>query len=177
MGPVAPQPQARPRIPVNLPPSAASSATLGPNTAAFRLLIVLNLEQHNDPAITSILLTVRHLDHWGINRRIASETSQRARCRGGLRDRGRRRRRTDATRAVTTRPATTCGSRAQSVGVLTGLGGGAGQPAERIRNCVLHPERTSPTDDFVPTPVICGRTQFSREKYVSPPATPRDAAS
>ena len=64
MGPVAPQPQARPRIPVNLPPSAASSTTLGPNTAAFRLLIVLNLEQHNDLAITSILLTVRHLDHW-----------------------------------------------------------------------------------------------------------------
>ena len=72
MGPVAPQPRARPRIPVDPPPSAASSAILGPNTAVFRLLIALNLEQHNDPAITSILLTVRHPHHWGINRRTTS---------------------------------------------------------------------------------------------------------
>ncbi|ERH23161.1 hypothetical protein HMPREF1979_01916 [Actinomyces johnsonii F0542] len=36
----------------------------------------------------------------------------------------------------------------------------------RIGNCVSHPERTSPADDWGLPPVVCGTTQFSIDRYV-----------
>lgn len=43
---------------------------------------------------------------------------------------------------------------------------GAERSAMRVEDCVFRPERTSPANDWGPPPVVCGRTQFSRDKYV-----------
>ena len=44
--------------------------------------------------------------------------------------------------------------------------GGAERSAMRVEDCVFRPERTSPANDWGPPPVVCGRTQFSWDKYV-----------
>ena len=44
--------------------------------------------------------------------------------------------------------------------------GGVERSAMRVEDCVFRPERTSPANDWGPPAVVCGRTQFSRDKYV-----------
>lgn len=50
-------------------------------------------------------------------------------------------------------------------------GGTDWTPRARIGNCGFRPGRTSPTDDYTQTPVVCGKTQSSIKKYV--PGTKR----
>ena len=45
-------------------------------------------------------------------------------------------------------------------------GGTDWTPRARIGNCGFRPGRTSPTDDYTQTPVVCGKTQSSIKKYV-----------
>lgn len=69
-------------------------------------------------------------------------------------------------RAAMMPSATVCSSRARIAPVLTDSDSRTGRPGAHNGDCVFHPGRTSPADDWGQIPVVCGTTQFSIERYV-----------